>query len=83
MEKNYFLSLSEIEKIDFVWNYGDVIHEIETTSTYDSLFVMNDFFVEIHLDKSSNEIVSIFVQEQPDQLYRFVKHIQLDLLQHN
>lgn len=82
MEKKYFSSLEKIEKIDFILNYGEIIHEIQTHSTYKSLFILNGFFVEVYLDKLSNEIRSIYVQENTEELYKYVQHIALDIFQH-
>ena len=82
MEKKYFSSLSKLEKIDFVWNYGEIINELESSHYYNSLFVLNSFFVEVRLNKISNEIVSICVQEDPDELFKYVKTINLGLFQH-
>ncbi|PBQ31049.1 hypothetical protein CNR22_04455 [Sphingobacteriaceae bacterium] len=81
MDKNYFLSLSKIQKIDFIWNYGEVITELQTSTFYKSLFVLHDFFVEIRLSKHSDEITSISVLENTDNLYTYVKGIDLNILQ--
>ena len=80
MDKNYFLSLSKIQKIDFIWNYGEVINEIETSTSYNSLFSLHDFFVEIKLSKKSNEIKSIAVQENSELLYYYVRRLDLGIL---
>lgn len=82
MEKEYFLSLSKIQKIDFIWNYGEIINEIQTSISYNSLFVLHGFFVEVKLDKMSNEISSISVQENSEILYSYVKSLKLHVLQH-
>ena len=80
MEKKHFSSLSKIEKIDFVWNYGEIITEVETSSHYNSLFILNNFFVEVKLNKLNNEIASILIQENKNKLYNYVKSINLQVL---
>jgi len=82
MEKKYFLSLSKIQKIDFIWNYGEIISEIQTSTSYNSLFSLHTFFVEVKLNKMSNEISSIVVQENSEILYSYVKGLNLNILQH-
>lgn len=83
MDKHYFLSLSKTQKIDFIWNYGEVINELKTSKTYNSLFVLHDFFVEIKLSKRSNEITSVTIQENSDILYSYVEKLDLNVLQFN
>lgn len=79
MDRLYFSQLSKTQKIDFIWNYGEIIHEIESTRYYNSLFLLEDFFVEVKLHKQCNEIVSIHVQENHNILFRYVRKIELGI----
>lgn len=81
MDKYYFSELSQLQKIDFIWNYGEIIHEIESHQFYYSLFLFCNFFVEVKLHKQCNEIVSILIQQDPECLYKYVANIDLDLFQ--
>ena len=81
MDKKHFSSLDKIEKIIILINHGEVITEFEASISYNSLFVLNDFFIEVHLNKFTNEIDSVFVLENTEKLYFFVQELVLDIPQ--
>jgi hypothetical protein len=81
MEKQNFNQLSQPAKIGYIISSGEVINEIENSQYYTSLFVMDDFYVEIYLDKKTREIAKIQIQENTEVLNKYVQNLNLDLSQ--
>ena len=77
MEKSYFTSLNTNAKIEFIYHYGEIVSEFETSEHYVSLFLLGNFYVEVSLNKLSNELENIVIQDQNDNLYNYVKNIEL------
>lgn len=80
MEKNYFTTLRTGLKTELTWNYGELITTVETAHAYLSLFLLDTFFVEIHVNKHSNELQEVVLQDDSDVLYEYIKHIDLNHL---
>ncbi len=80
MEKNYFTTLRTGLKTELTWNYGELITTVETPDMYISLFLLDKFFVEIHVNKQSNELLEVVIQDDTDVLYEYVRDIDLDHL---
>lgn len=80
MEKNYFTTLRTGLKTELTWNYGELITTVETPDIYISLFLLDKFFVEIHVNKQSNELLEVVIQDDTDVLYEYVRDIDLDHL---
>lgn len=80
MEKKYFTTLRTGLKTELTWNYGELITSVETQTTYISLFLLDKFFVEIHVDKNSNELKEIVIQDDIDVLYEYIRDIDLNQL---
>lgn len=80
MEKKYFTTLRTGLKTELTWNYGELITTVETQDTYISLFLLDKFFVEIHVDKQSNELNEIVIQDDTDVLYEYIRDIDLNTL---
>lgn len=80
MEKNYFTQLRTGLKTELTWNYGEVITSIETHNAYISLFLLDTFFVEIHVNKFSNELIEVGIQDDNDVLYEYIKDLDLTTL---
>jgi hypothetical protein len=81
MEKNYFTALGPDNKIELMFNYGEVIRTVETNDRYILLFLLDNFFVEIHTDKVKKEVLAIEIQEDSDVLHAYIKDLDIsDLL---
>ncbi len=78
MDKHYFASLSNPVKIEYVAGYGDIINEIECENFFCSLFLINNFYVELYLKKESNEITTVSIADNSDTLYRYVESLELN-----
>lgn len=80
MEKNYFTSLRSGLKTEITWNYGELITTIETIDKYISLFLLDSFFVEIYVNKLTNELEEVSIQDDNDVLYEYIKDLDLNEL---
>lgn len=80
MEKNYFTSLRSGLKTEITWNYGELITTIETIDKYISLFLLDRFFVEIYVNKLTNELEEVSIQDDNDVLYEYIKDLDLNEL---
>jgi hypothetical protein len=79
MEKQNFNILSHTAKIGYIISSGEIINEIESQDHFTSLFMMDDFYVEIFLDKKTREIISIRVQESTEILNKYIQSIDMDI----
>ena len=79
MEKQNFNTLSQTAKVGYLISSGEIINEIESNDHFTSLFMMDDFYVEIYLDKNTREITSIRVQENTDVLNKYLQNVNLDV----
>lgn len=77
MEKNYFIKLRTGLKTELTWNYGEIITTVETHDSYISLFLLDTFFVEIFVDKFSNELKEVVIQDDADVLYEYIRDLDL------
>lgn len=81
MEKNYFTALGPDNKIELMFNYGEVIRTVETPDRFILLFLLDNFFVEIHTDKVKKEVLAIEIQEDSDVLHAYIRDLDIsDLL---
>ncbi len=78
MEKTYFTSLQADARTEIAWNYGEVITTVETKDYYISLLLLDNFYVEIFIDKYNKELIEIGVQEDDDVLYEYIKDLVID-----
>jgi hypothetical protein len=77
MEKNYFAGLALDNKLELMFNYGEVIKTVEVSNLFLILFLLDDFFVEIQVDKHNNELLDIEVQDDQDVLHAYVNDVDL------
>jgi hypothetical protein len=80
MEKEEFIKLSTAQKTEALWDYGELISEKVYYEYNISLFLLNNFYAEVFLDRLRKEIVSISVQENDQILFGYVKNLGLDEL---
>ncbi|MES2678801.1 MAG: hypothetical protein V4635_02905 [Bacteroidota bacterium] len=80
MERNYFTTLASRYKTEITWNYGEIITTVETTDLYISLFLLDTFYVEIYVDKNSNELVHVEIQDDRDVLYAYISDLDISSL---
>ena len=74
MEKNYFNALSTDIKTELTWNCGKMVTVVETKDLYLSLFRLDHFFIEIHINKANSELIEIGLQEDRDVLMAYLKN---------
>lgn len=77
MRRSYFADLTKDTKTELTWNYGELITAVETKDYYITLFLLDNFYVEIFIDKFNNELLDINIQDDDDILYAYIKEISL------
>ena len=80
MEKTYFSSLATDTRTELAWNYGEIITTVETKDYFISLFLLDNFYVEIFIDRLTNELIDIGIQDDDDVLYEYVKDLGINSL---
>ena len=78
MGKEEFIKLTVAEKTDYLWSYGETISEKVYYDCNISLFLVEDFYVEVFFNRVVSEIVSIEIQEHHQILYEYVKDLDLN-----
>ncbi len=79
MDKNYFLSLPLPAKIEYLIAYGEIINELEKDEYYTSLFLLKGLFIEVCLNKQSNNIDSMALINDTGILYEYLHNIHIPL----
>ena len=77
MYKDAFINLTINQKTELLWNYGEIIAEKVYYECNISLFLLENFYVEVFFNRVQNEIVGIEIQENVQILYEYVKDIDL------
>jgi hypothetical protein len=80
MQRKYFTEIDTNSKTELTWNYGELITSIETVDYYITLFLLDNFFVEIFIDKKNKELVNINIQDDDDVLYAYIQDLSLQQL---
>jgi hypothetical protein len=76
--ENKNLDNNELARINGLIRSGDNVREIDNGDTITSLTVMGDYFVELTIDKLTNEIVSLEVKEDLGTLLRYFREKEND-----
>ncbi len=77
MIRSYFADLAIETKTELTWNYGELIASIEMEDYYITLFLLDNFYVEIFIDKFNNELVDINIQDDDDILYAYINDLSI------
>ena len=77
MEKRYFITLDTEAKTELTWNFGEQITSVAIKDRIISLFLLDSFFIELHIDSISHELLEINVQEDNDILYAFLSDLDI------
>lgn len=80
VDKDEFIKMSIAQKTEQIWNYGELISEKVYYDNNITLFLLDNFLVEVFFNRIEKEIVGIEIQENHQILYEYVKNIQLDEL---
>ena len=78
MEKNYFISLQTDTRTEIAWNYGEIVTTVETKDYYISLLLLDNFYVEIFIDRYTNELIDIGIQDDDEVLYEYIKDLGIN-----
>lgn len=80
MDKEEFVRMSMQDRLNFLWNYGEIISEKVYYECNISLFLLGNFYVEVFFNRVQNAIVSVEIQDNKQILYEYVKDINLNEL---
>ncbi len=80
VDKDEFIKMSLTQKTEQLWNYGEFISEKVYYDNNISLFLLDNFLVELFFNRVHKEIVGIEIQENSQILYEYVKNLELDEL---
>ncbi|MDP3144908.1 MAG: hypothetical protein Q8T03_06870 [Bacteroidota bacterium] len=78
MNKEEFIKLTIADKTEFLLNYSEVISEKVYYECNITLFLVEDFYVEVFFNREQNIIVSIEIQENNQILFEYVKNLDLN-----
>jgi hypothetical protein len=80
VDKEEFIKLRMADKVEFLWNEGEIISEKVYYDCNITLFLFENFFIEVFFNRVENEIASIEVQDDERILYDYVKNLDLNEL---
>jgi hypothetical protein len=80
MDKEEFIKMTMQDQLNYLWNYGEILFEKVYYDCNISLFLLDNFYVEVFFNRVQNEVVSVEVQDNKQILYEYVKNISLDEL---
>jgi hypothetical protein len=80
MNKDAFIKLRIADKVELLWNEGEIVSEKVYYECNITLFLLENFFVEVFFNREQNEIVSIEIQDNERILYDYVKNLDLNEL---
>jgi hypothetical protein len=80
MDKSYFRTLNTAIKAELTSKCGELIITVETIDKIIALFLLDTFFVEIFINRKSNELEEIEVQDDDDVLYEYVRELDIHQL---
>lgn len=80
MEKEEFIRISMQDKINFLWNYAEIISQKVYYECNITLFLLDGYYVEVFFNRELNEIVSAEIQDNKQILYEYVKHLDIEEL---
>ena len=78
MNNEEFIKLTIADKTEYLWNYSELISEKVYYECNITLFLVENFYVEVFFNREQNVIVSIEVQENNQILYEYVKDLNLN-----
>ena len=78
MTKEEFIKLTFEDKTEFLWKYAETVSEKVYYECNITLFLVENFYIEVFFNPIQNEIVSIEIQENTQILYEYVKNLDLN-----
>lgn len=77
MQREEFQKLTENERLEVVWDEGELIATRWYYSSTIHLFLVDCFFVEVFFENETNSIGGIIIQEHTEILYSYVKELDM------
>jgi hypothetical protein len=79
MNRNEFLALPLSYRQEYLFVRGEIISEIEEEHFYTSLFLLNNYYVEVFLCKRSNQVLTVFLQDDPETLLLYLDKLKFTI----
>ncbi len=80
MQKEAFAVLPLAEKIELLWSHGDVISQMTYYDCDISLFLLENYFVEVFFNRVEKQVVGAEIQQDTQILYGYVKNLDINEL---
>lgn len=81
MNKDEFVKLTIPQRLEYLWAEGEFISQKVYYENDISLFLMDNFLVEVFFNRIYNDVVGVEIQENNQILFEYVKDLELnDLL---
>ncbi len=77
MSKEEFRKLSIADKVERLWNEGEIISEKAYYDCNITLFLIENFYVEVFFNRELQEIAGIELQDDPQILYFYIRDLDL------
>jgi hypothetical protein len=81
MNRTIFQNFDQDQRLQALWNEGEVISQKQYYETNITLFLLDDFYVEVFFNPALNEVSSIAIQEHTQILYAYVTDLDLSEIQ--
>jgi hypothetical protein len=81
MTKNEFIMLDLSDKMQLLWNEGEIVTEKRYYESNITLFLLESFYVEVFFDVTVKEITAIEIQDNAQILYAYVTDVSLKELE--
>ena len=80
MIKDEFIKLTIPQRMEHLWAEGEFISQKVYYDNDISLFLMDNFLVEVFFNRVHNEIVGAEIQENDQILFEYVKDLEINEL---
>ena len=78
MQKEEFILLNLDEKVEFLWKYAEVISQKAYYDCDITLFLLENYYVEVFFNRVEKQVMSIEIQENSQILYGYVKDLNIN-----
>ncbi|HOZ87446.1 MAG TPA: hypothetical protein PL029_06800 [Bacteroidia bacterium] len=77
MQKEDFILLPLEDRIEFLWKYGDVVSQMAYYDCDISLFLIDNYYVEVFFNRELKQVMSAEIQQNSQILYGYVKDLNI------
>jgi hypothetical protein len=77
MQKEDFILLPLEDRIEYLWKYGDVVSQMAYYDCDISLFLLDNYYVEVFFNRELKQVMSAEIQKNSQILYGYVKDLNI------